>query len=45
MLDKKKKHEEEEDEEQSTSLTEALEGLMNSQPDLRTMMLYGEVNE
>lgn len=43
MLDKKEKNEEEE--EQSPSLTEALEGLMNSQPDLRTMMLYGEVNE
>ena len=43
MLDKKKS--EEEEEEQSPSLTEALEGLMNSQPDLRTMMLYGEVNE
>ena len=44
MLDKKEKNEEQE-EEQSPSLTEALEGLMNSQPDLRTMMLYGEVNE
>ena len=44
MLDKKEKNEEQE-EEQNPSLTEALEGLMNSQPDLRTMMLYGEVNE
>ena len=47
MFDKKKKKEEEveEEEESGTSLSEALEGLMNSQPDLRTMMLYGEVNE
>ena len=47
MFDKKKKKEEEEEEEEElgTSLSEALEGLMNSQPDLRTMMLYGEVNE
>ena len=48
MFDKKKKKEEEaeeEEEESTTSLSEALEGLMNSQPDLRTMMLYGEVNE
>ena len=46
MFDKKKKKEEEVEEEESTpSLSEALEGLMNSQPDLRTMMLYGEVNE
>ena len=47
MFDKKKKKEEEveEEEELGTSLSEALEGLMNSQPDLRTMMLYGEVNE
>lgn len=45
MPDKKKKKEEEQEEEQSTSLSEALEDLMNSQPDLRTMMLYGEVNE
>ena len=43
MADKKKKKEEEEEE--KSSLTEALEDLMNSQPDLRTMMLYGEVNE
>lgn len=47
MFDKKKKKKEEveEEEETGTSLSEALEGLMNSQPDLRTMMLYGEVNE
>lgn len=46
MPDKKKKEEKvEQEEEQSSSLTEALEDLMNSQPDLRTMMLYGEVNE
>ena len=47
MFDKKKKKEEEveEEEESGTSLSEALEGLMNSQPNLRTMMLYGEVNE
>tara|TARA_B100000131_G_scaffold23170_1_gene22266 strand:- start:40 stop:675 length:636 start_codon:yes stop_codon:yes gene_type:complete len=46
MPDKKKKKEEQpEEEEQTTSLSEALEDLMNSQPDLRTMMLYGEVNE
>ena len=43
MPDKKKKTEAEEEE--KTSLSEALEDLMNSQPDLRTMMLYGEVNE
>ncbi len=43
MSDKKKKTEAEEEE--KTSLSEALEDLMNSQPDLRTMMLYGEVNE
>ncbi len=46
MFDKKKKKEEAEEEEVSSpSLSEALEDLMNSQPDLRTMMLYGEVNE
>ena len=45
MPDKKKKKEEEEKEEQGSTLSEALEDLMNSQPDLRTMMLYGEVNE
>ena len=45
MPDKKKKEAAEEEEQQSTSLSEALEDLMNSQPDLRTMMLYGEVNE
>ena len=47
MFDKKKKKKEEveEEEETGTSLSEALEGLMNSQPDLRTMMLYGEVTE
>ena len=46
MPDKKKKKEEQEEEAaQTTSLSEALEDLMNSQPDLRTMMLYGEVNE
>ena len=46
MPDKKKKKEEQESEEQQpSSLSEALEDLMNSQPDLRTMMLYGEVNE
>ncbi len=49
MPDKKTKSEEQEQdpkaEESTSSLSEALEDLMNSQPDLRTMMLYGEVNE
>lgn len=42
MPDKKKK---EAEEEEKSSISEALEDLINSQPDLRTMMLYGEVNE
>ena len=48
MPDKKKKAkdvEAEEEESTTPSLSDALEDLMNSQPDLRTMMLYGEVNE
>jgi len=41
----KKKEEEEEEEEQASALAEAMTEMLSGAPDLRTMMLYGEVEE